>query len=179
MMRADGRLVWRERFEEILPEEFEEGERELIRCMQAEAFPEIWNQLQVERSVKSNRPGMQSLVLEKDRHNIIHSTGRLRNTVLKYDEQCPILLPSEGHLFTLLLHHYHIAEHHHDAGLGKMLSEIGRRFWVVHLRKAVVKYLKNCSFCTRRNARPRRLPQKTVVEARTIDPDMSACAQVF
>ena len=72
------------------------------------------------------------------------------NSNLPFESRHPVILPSNHHITTVLILHFHISEGH--AGQNHILNVIRQRFWIVKGKAAVQRVICSCMFCRRHNA---------------------------
>ena len=163
----------------ISPVEILKAEKQLIKCAQAEAFPELWNALYKNRvAPKRLRKGFDNP--EMDTSNVIRITGRLKGCRdLKYDEACPILLPADSVVTKKIVEHYHYNVQHHGAGLRTLMATIRQRFHIKGGKKVVQQIIKDCTHCKRVLAQQRTLPPSRLPDARVGIEGEAPSAQVF
>lgn len=123
----------------------------LVRCAQIESFPDVYNKLANNLSIKSNKAEMcrlSSLNLFMDDKRVIRVGGRLFNaSSFTYDKKHPILLCNKHHFTTLLVRHEHRRLLH--AGPQLLLSSIRECWWPLRSRNIVRKIVRDCILCTR------------------------------
>ncbi|KAL0860033.1 hypothetical protein ABMA27_010348 [Loxostege sticticalis] len=127
-------------------EELDKSLMFLTRQAQIKSFPEEYNALLNNVSVKSNR-NISSLNIFLDDNKIIRVGGRLVNSEFSYDKKHPILLCSK-HAFTcLLFQSQHLKLLH--AGPQLLLSHIRDNWWPRGGRNLAKKVVKQCVVCCR------------------------------
>ena len=65
--------------------------------------------------------------------------------MLPFDARCPIFLPSDNHLTTLIIGECHRKVLH--SGVKETLTELRSRFWVPRGRQVVPQVIARCSVC--------------------------------
>jgi len=86
-----------------------------------------------------------------DCENVIRVGGRLQQVDLPFDEKCPILLPKQARMTSLLIDHVHRSNGH--PGAQTVQNIIQQYFWVLSARSVKRKQLHRCIPCFR--AQPR------------------------
>ena len=82
-----------------------------------------------------------------DEDMIIRCKGRLQNSSLEYEAKCPILMPRDHYVTTLLIRRCHESVMHN--GTKETLAELRSRFWVTKGRQVVKKVIRKCVMCKR------------------------------
>ena len=82
-----------------------------------------------------------------DEDMIIRCKGRLQNSSLQYEAKCPILMPRDHYVTTLLIRRCHESVMHN--GTKETLAELRSGFWVTKGRQAVKKVIRKCVTCKR------------------------------
>ena len=82
-----------------------------------------------------------------DEDMIIRCRGRLQNSSLQYEAKCPILMPRDHYVTTLLIRRCHESVMHN--GTRETLAELRSGFWVTKGRQAVKKVIRKCVTCKR------------------------------
>ena len=132
----------------------EKGFIHLIRVMQKQCFPE---ELEYLAKIHTSYEGVPKLVknfnLFVDKNGIMRSKGRIsKNTVLSYDAINPILLYDKHHLTKLIIRDAHWTCKH--MGVESTLNYLRHSgFWVLNVRNATRKVIKECVLCTRYNVK--------------------------
>ena len=80
-----------------------------------------------------------------DDHGLIRSKGRLNNSSLSYDTQCPVLLPPKSHLTWLFVDRLHRSNHH--CGVNTLLVLLREKFWLPKARQVIKKIVSSCVLC--------------------------------
>nr|XP_034177277.1 uncharacterized protein LOC117602863 [Osmia lignaria] len=84
-----------------------------------------------------------------DRHGLLRVGGRLKNSLMPFGQQHPIILP-KTRATTLIIENEHLAQLH--GGTQATLYAIRRRYWPIDGRNQVWRIIKTCTRCCR--ARP-------------------------
>ena len=87
--------------------------------------------------------------------NILRIGGRITNSNLSEDVKHPILLSNKSNLSVLLIKNEHILSNH--IGSQTVISNLRRKFWIIHSRNLVRKVLFQCKECFR--AKPKSCKQ--------------------
>ena len=80
-----------------------------------------------------------------DQSGLIRSKGRMKNSTLNYDTQCPVLLPPKSHLTWLIVQHLHRSNHH--CGVNTTLVLLRESFWLPKARQVIKKIISKCVLC--------------------------------
>ena len=80
-----------------------------------------------------------------DERGIIHSRGRLQNSMLPYETKSPMLLPRNNHFTKLVIEDCHSRVLH--CGVKDTLVELRTRFWVPRGRQYVKFVIHHCLVC--------------------------------
>lgn len=116
----------------LLPEEIESAEHYWVKLAQSKQ--EDWKDCYEDLAP-----------YKKD--GIVRAGGRLTQSPLSYDENHPMLLPTEHVISKLVLKNGHNRVFH--AGRERTLCEVRRKFWIVPGRNLVNKLIKDCVTCRR------------------------------
>jgi transposase InsO family protein len=90
-----------------------------------------------------------------DSDNILRVRTRLENSGLSYDEIYPILIPSDSRIAKMIIRDIHERLLH--GGVGAILVELRKQYWIPRARQLVRSVVSSCRKCRRRSC-------KTVVE---------------
>ena len=74
---------------------------------------------------------------------VIRVGGRLRKSLLSYEQSFPIVLPASSYISKLILRETHERVYH--AGTERTLSESRRKCWILPGRNAAKGVVKNCT----------------------------------
>lgn len=104
-----------------------------------------------------------------DDEGIIRVGGRLRNSVLPFNEKHPVILPKGSNFTRLIISNAHSATLH--GGTQVTLSYIRKSYWIVDGRNRVRHYIRNCVTCFRYASRSSTqimgdLPRSRIVPSR-------------
>ena len=80
-----------------------------------------------------------------DDNGLIRSKGRLKNSSLSYDAQCPVLLPPKSHLTWLFVDRLHRSNHH--CGVNTLLVLLREKFWLPKARQVIKRIVSSCLLC--------------------------------
>ena len=87
-----------------------------------------------------------------DDDGIVRVGGRLRCSSLSFEVRCPIVIPKDSHITSLIIGHHHAATSHQRRGL--TLNEIRLNgMWLMGGVKAVAAHIHRCVKCRRRRGR--------------------------
>ncbi|CAB4002804.1 Hypothetical predicted protein [Paramuricea clavata] len=120
----------------LLPEEIESAERYWILSAQEQLGD--WKE-----RYKELAP------FEKE---VIRVGGRLKHSPLSYDNNHPVLLPTEHHISKLVIKDAHNLVRH--AGCERTLCETRRKFWIPSGRNLVQKIVRECVTCRKLHQYP-------------------------
>jgi len=87
-----------------------------------------------------------------DPNGVIRVGGRLRHSLLNYDQKFPILIAKRSHFAELLCRRWHTITCH--AGPRVLAALITRQFWVVSLRSVLHHVISKCTVCVRLDGKP-------------------------
>ena len=76
--------------------------------------------------------------------------GRLKHSLLQYDEKHPLILPSEGHFAELVIRDCHAKVLHGGAQL--TLNTLRQNYWILKGRQKVKSVIQKCTVCIRYRA---------------------------
>ncbi|XP_076302047.1 uncharacterized protein LOC143220243 [Lasioglossum baleicum] len=128
--------------------EIREARLHWCRIAQCSAFPTEIQALRQGRALPLKSPLLQ-LHPFLDEHNIVRLGGRLRHSMLPYDEKHPIILPN-GRIAELIVDHAHLRALH--GGPQLTLRIVRQMFWVIGARNMVRFRIHRCVACTRQGA---------------------------
>ncbi|XP_070524041.1 uncharacterized protein [Cardiocondyla obscurior] len=105
-----------------------------------------------------------------DAQGILRVGGRIRHSLLSFDEKHPMILPRNSHLTGLIIASCHFRVLH--GGVQQTLGLLRRQYWIPGGRAAVKRHVHKCSQCVRwRAAAPHQimadLPSARVTPSRT------------
>lgn len=86
-----------------------------------------------------------------DAQGILRVGGRLRHSMLNYDEKYPIILPKQSSLTRLIIIHAHHATLH--GGPQLTLNYLRQRYWILKGRNMVRSLIRQCIVCFREQPR--------------------------
>ena len=130
----------------LTPEEMERAEREILKHVQMQAFPEEFNypKKQVKRSSRLFK--LDPCII----NGVLCVGGRLRNASISLETKYPIILPKEPDVTKLIIDHYHEICGH--SGREYVLALIRQKYWITKGSSAVKCVLARCVSCRRRQA---------------------------
>ncbi|XP_070531355.1 uncharacterized protein [Cardiocondyla obscurior] len=118
----------------------------VVRCVQAALLPrEV--QLVASGAALSRSHWGHRLSPFLDSQGVLRVGGRLRHSLLSYDEKHPAILPRSSHLGTLLISFCHTRALH--GGVQQTLGLLRQQFWLPGARAAVKKAIHRCVTCVR------------------------------
>ena len=97
------------------------------------------------RTPKDVRNFCAQLDLFIDDCGVIRSRGRMKNSSLSYDTQCPVLVPPRSHLTWLIVQHLHRSHHH--CGVNTVLVLLREKFWLPKARQVIKRIISRCVLC--------------------------------
>ncbi|KAB0804414.1 hypothetical protein PPYR_01384 [Photinus pyralis] len=153
----------------------------LIKIAQHEQFSQEIRLLQKSQPLNNNSK-LIFLHPFLDEHGVIRVGGRLKNSLLNYENQFPIILCGK-HIFTkLIIKHEHLKHLH--AGTQNVLSIIRLKYWPIHGKNAVKSVIRSCVRCFRANPKPTsflmgNLPTARVIPSRTFSNSGKAFDTLF
>ena len=133
-------------------DELMDSEYMLIRSEQRTCFKEELQGLTSKRDTgKTNKLTNLNPFLDDD--GILRSNSRLVNAdMLTYETKHPIILPRKAWITKLIIRFYH-QQNGHVGGTNQSLSEISKRFWIVHAREAIREVETSCNKCAQKRAK--------------------------
>ncbi|XP_068711314.1 uncharacterized protein [Montipora foliosa] len=146
---------------ELSVDDVKRAEKEIVLCVQREAFKEHFSQV-----VKSKSPLRKLCPILID--GILCVGGRLQNAPIPTEVKHPVLLHKKYHVTDLIVRKYHEELAH--AGREHVLSSIRQKFWIVKGRVAVRRVLRECLFC-RKRASPTREQKMADLPSERLTPD--------
>ena len=83
-----------------------------------------------------------------DEDGVLRVGGRIRNALVSYEIKHPVILPSRGHVTTLLVRYYHERIRHQ--GRGMTLNDLrSHGYWVIGGSSSVSRCISKCVICRR------------------------------
>ncbi|XP_076287403.1 uncharacterized protein LOC143212445 [Lasioglossum baleicum] len=168
-------LRWRNRMPQnesqglqLRPEELRQAELRLTRLAQHCDYADVVTALSTRRPIgRSTR--LLAMAPFLDDQGILRVGGRIKHSLLSYDEQHPVILAPESPLTHLIIEHHHRRTLH--GGVQLTLASIRQRYWIPQGRQAVKKCISRCVVCLRwraatRDQRMGDLPPTRVTPAR-------------
>ena len=98
----------------------------------------------IKKGDKSNQMKT-SLNLIEDEEGILRCHGRLQYAPVEYESKCPILLPDNNRLTTLIIMHRHQLAMHN--GVRETLTQLRMKYWIVRGRQVVKKVIAKYVAC--------------------------------
>ena len=142
-------------------EEIKNAEREILRRVQEQSFPEVVKILKSQNrdskglSVKKSiQKGGQSIyrLNPQLKDGVMIAGRRLGNVQLDENMKHPVILPNKNRVTDLIVQSYHEDVGH--MGQETVLARLRSRFWIVKGRSAVRRTIRKCRECLRRNVTP-------------------------
>ena len=134
-----------------------EAELALAYASQMRTLNDVHSQLMTGTIQKTHYLRKLAPFLDKtNKHRIlIRLAGRIDIAKhLKAEMRCPVLLhPSDDYVQTLL-RHYHTSVLQHTGGVNTLISQIQKKYWIIHPVASARKILRNCIICKKRDLRP-------------------------
>ncbi|XP_021332949.1 uncharacterized protein [Danio rerio] len=128
-------------------EDLERAKSILIHSVQAECYSEELKCLKGGRGIPKQSP-LCNLTPYVDELGLLRVGGRLSQASLDRDEVCPIILPGQCHITSLLIQHYHKqVEHQGRAFTEGALREAG--FWIIGGKRRISSVIFQCVKCRR------------------------------
>lgn len=126
--------------------ELDDALKLMIKFAQRRNFSETIKLLETSKRLKRNDK-LLSLNPFIGADGLMRVGGRLSNSLLKYDEKFPIILPKKDPITNLIIRELHLVNFH--AGTTLMLSQLRRRYWIVAARVLVKQFTRSCIKCCR------------------------------
>ena len=134
-------------------DEFLEVELLLIKAVQAEYFSETISKVLKNEDLLSKDP-LFNLTPAVDDKGILRVNARLKDAKsLNYETKCPIILPKQSKLTTLIVRYYH-EKLSHVGGPFTLFAELNQRFWIPGGIQLVKNLVGCCTICKKKNAKP-------------------------
>ena len=130
----------------ITVEEMESAEREILKHVQREAFPEEFNYPNKPVKKSSRLRKLDPLVID----GLLRVGGRLRKASLPLESKNQIILPKEDHVTRLIIHDFHRMCGH--SGREHVLALIRQKFWITQGSSTVKGVIAKSVSCRRRQA---------------------------
>ena len=126
----------------------ERAEREILKHVQKQAFPEEFNYPKKQVKKGSRLFKLDPCII----NGLLCVGGRLCNATIPLETKNPIILPKEDHVTKLIIDHYHgICGH---SGREYVLALIRQKNWITKGSSAVKSVLARWVSCRRRQAPP-------------------------
>ncbi|XP_076298363.1 uncharacterized protein LOC143217706 [Lasioglossum baleicum] len=130
-------------------EELDNARLTIVRCEQRRFFcTEI---ACLETSQSSLRGPLARLSPFLDELGILRVGGRLKHSLLDYDEKHPIIIPEKSHVTSLIINYFHERLLH--GGTQITLYNLRRSYWIPRGRRAVRQQIHGCLKCWRWRAK--------------------------
>lgn len=147
----------------ISVEEMQVAEREILKYVQRESFPE---EIEILKSKETDnekiciQPQSRTKLIKKSSavykldprlvDGLLIVGGRLRSASIPESAKHQVIMPKDNHVSNLIIQYYHLASGH--SGREHVLSLLRERFWVIRANSAVRRLLSRCFSCRRRQA---------------------------
>lgn len=128
--------------------ELKDARRFWIKYVQLRYFSAELQKLNAKQEV-SRKSTLVRLDPALDKEGVMRVGGRLRNSLLSYEQQCPILLP-EHRVAELIIADCH--KHTLHGGTQLMLRVLRQTYWILNARKLVKSFVHGCVTCVRHRA---------------------------
>ncbi|XP_043461940.1 uncharacterized protein LOC122498322 [Leptopilina heterotoma] len=132
----------------LLVTELKNAEKTILKLMQREAFNDEINSLKQQKEI-NKKSKILALNPFLDQEGILRVGGRLKNAIIPFSEQHPILLPKSHHITNIIICEEHLRSLH--AGILTTLYALRQRFWILDGRNQVRKIVRQCIQCFRLN----------------------------
>lgn len=152
----------------ITLDELDASQRQLIRLVQGELFPEEIKSLREKGKIgKGNHILRLNPFL--DSQDLLRVGGRLTNSIIPFSQKHPIILRDSHHFARLVASDVHQRTLH--GGQQIMIAEIRSKYWITNLKRLVKSIIHNCVRCHRYNAKMQQqlmgsLPTERVIISR-------------
>lgn len=151
LMRWRDRTSERKKVRYVTPTEFDRAEACLFREVQQQAYPAEFSALSLEKEIKVGS-AILSLSPFMGPDGTIRMSSRAQKAMTSYAARNPAILPNKHPLVDLLIRHHHEANLH--MGETTTIADLRERAWIVNVRTAVRRVVKNCLLCKIRKAKP-------------------------
>lgn len=149
--------------------EMKAAEVALIRLVQAESYPDVLAFLSNSGSTTKIPNIVRQLNLRLDK-GLIRCQGRLKESNVSSETNCPLLMPANHHVTDLLIIYEHECIQHF--GVHHVVTKLRQKWWVPSIRQVVRKILKKCVKCLRLKGKPYTTgPPPPLPECRVEDTD--------
>nr|XP_020483745.2 uncharacterized protein LOC109978925 [Labrus bergylta] len=128
-------------------EDLDKAKTIIVGSLQQIAFTEELECVKKGMDIRKQSP-LYNLCPYIDSPGLLRIGGRLSNARLCEDEICPLILPGQNHITTLLIQHYHEQVHHQ----GRHITEGALRaagLWIIGGKRRVSSILHHCVTCRR------------------------------
>lgn len=142
-------------------DEMQKAEQAILKSLQEESFPEeikILKSLGVQNDNASREfAKKRNLSMKRtsslyrldpflDKDGVLRVGGRIRNALVSYEIKHPVILPSKGHVTTLLVRYHHERIRHQ--GRGMTLNDLrSHGYWVIGGSSSVSRCISKCVIC--------------------------------
>lgn len=141
-----------ENIKHLRAEEIAEGERMMIRNVQATSFPDEVKCLAEGMPISKNSQ-LKPLNPVFGADNEIRLGGRISGaTWVPYETRFPAILPRDCPLVKLILRHYHERFYHQNRAA--VVATVRSRFWIPSVNRLMRSVCSNCQKCKNERAKP-------------------------
>ncbi|XP_076302125.1 uncharacterized protein LOC143220345, partial [Lasioglossum baleicum] len=131
---------------ELRPDELRQAELRVIQLAQRCDYSDVITAVSTGGTVGRSSP-LRAMAPFLDDQGVLRVGGRLKHSLLSFDEQHPIILAPESPLTRLVIGHHHRRTLH--GGVQLTLASIRQRFWVPQGRRMVKQCISRCIVCLR------------------------------
>ena len=135
-------------------DETSQAERDIVIFVQRQCFGEEYRRMAGGKSLRSGSNLSKLGVFLKD--GMLRVGGRLGRADMQFSERCPLVLPSQHEVTSLLVRHYHEELCH--LGVAAVLGRSRERYWIIKGHATVRRELNRCVVC--RKVKGRQLQQR-------------------
>ena len=135
----------------LIPEELEKSLCFLTKCSQKTSFPIEYEKLEKGKHIPNSSP-LISFKPFMDKKGCIRVGGRVRKSLLSFNEKHPFIIAKNTMFSKLLVRHAHFKSLH--AGQESTRYNLLQRFWILHGKSFIRSILRNCVICAKYHARP-------------------------
>lgn len=134
----------------ILTDELVSSQKQLIRIVQAETFPNEINALKAKKQI-SKRSHTLNLNPFLGSEEILRVGGRLSNALIPFNQKHPIILRGQHNFSKLIVHDVHQRMLH--GGQQMTMALVRSAYWITNLKRLVKAVIHQCIRCHRYNAK--------------------------
>ena len=127
-------------------------EEKFIRNAQMKEFKDEYSTLKSEKCLPTSSKLLCLYPLFDD-DGMMRVNGRLKNAeFLSYDTKYPIILPRKNWITKLIVKQQHLNDNH-IAGTNQTLASLSSRYWLLHGRKEIREWERECNQCKKNKAK--------------------------